>query len=79
MFLWDSAGQMQYVDIKRQLYKKFDALLLIFDLAQLSSFQFMTRWVSEFHQSIGVDNFIMYLVGNKVNLDDVRKVKAEDA
>jgi GTPase SAR1 family protein len=63
--LWDLSGAPDYVDVRSELYFGSDAVLLVYDVANSSSFIKLDGWLQELN-SFGLKNFVVCLVGNKV-------------
>ncbi|EFA76522.1 Rho GTPase [Heterostelium album PN500] len=88
--LWDIAGRQTFRQITfTNLYKGADALVLVFDLTDLKSFENLDGWLEEFKLSVctqyikndlGDSRFVrlpMMLIGNKCDLVDKRVVTRE--
>ncbi|MHA1147013.1 MAG: Rab family GTPase [Promethearchaeota archaeon] len=76
--IWDIAGQDKYSFMRDNFYYGTDGVLLIFDLTNIKTYDHITNWLNEIHNSIGKE--IPYiLVGNKVDLiEDVGEVVPHD-
>ncbi len=80
MILWDIAGQAKFETMRRHFYQGSEAILLIFDLTNRTSFISIKNWyhdvmknMEKHHQMTG------YIFGNKTDLTEVRKVKLVEA
>ncbi len=79
--LWDIAGQAKFETMRRHFYQGSEAILLIFDLTNRTSFTSIKSWYHDVmknmekhhHQMVG------YIFGNKSDLTEVRKVKLVEA
>ena len=80
--LWDIAGQNKFQTMRRHFYQGSEAILLIFDLTNRISFNSIKNWYEDviknmekqYHQKM-----IGYILGNKSDLIEVRKVKLVEA
>ncbi|CAF5135531.1 unnamed protein product, partial [Rotaria socialis] len=43
--LWDTAGQEKFFNITRSYYRNADAIILVYDRTDASSFQNIARWM----------------------------------
>ena len=79
--LWDIAGQAKFETMRRHFYQGSEAILLIFDLTNRTSFTSIKSWYHDVmknmekhhHQMVG------YIFGNKSDLIELRKVKLVEA
>lgn len=76
--IWDTAGQERYRSITNSYYQGSKGVLIIFDLANIDSFNNINRWVNEYKMNSD-SNSIMVLVGNKCDLIDQRVISKEMA
>ncbi|CAF2580616.1 unnamed protein product [Rotaria sp. Silwood2] len=67
--LWDTAGQEKFFNITRSYYRNADAILLVYDRTDASSFQNIARWMRNIDEN-APDDVIRILVGNKSDLHD---------
>ena len=74
--VWDTAGQEQYRNITQSFLRGADGILLCFDLTNKMSFDQISDWMHSIHDcaSTTVD---IFLVGNKCDLQDQRKITNE--
>jgi small GTP-binding protein len=76
--IWDTAGQEQYRSLTPVYFRSAAAAFLIFDLTNRASFDHLDDWVESFRNSSS-DRALLFLVGNKCDLDDDRKVTEDEA
>jgi small GTP-binding protein len=74
--IWDTAGQEQYRALSPLFYRDADVGIVVFDLADSSSFGKCKQWVSDLREARGLDIAIV-LVGNKLDLPSIRTVSFE--
>ena len=75
--IWDTAGQDRFRSITKNYYKGSHGIILIYDVTSLKTFENVKSWVSQIHEEIS-DKVVIYLVGNKIDMDDERKVQTEE-
>ena len=75
--IWDTAGQDRFRSITKNYYKGSHGIILIYYVTSLKTFENVKSWVSQIHEEIS-DKVVIYLVGNKIDMDDERKVQTEE-
>jgi len=76
--IYDTAGQERFRSITSSYYRDADALLLIFDVTNRTSFDNIRNWLSQVRE-YAKETVQITLVGNKIDLCAQRKVKADEA
>ncbi|WCJ42447.1 Ras-related protein Rab-5A [Euphorbia peplus] len=76
--IWDTAGQERYHSLAPMYYRGAAAAVVVYDVTSMESFERAKKWVLELQRQ-GNPNLIMFLVGNKVDFEDRRKVTSEEA
>ncbi|KAL3525101.1 hypothetical protein ACH5RR_013473 [Cinchona calisaya] len=76
--IWDTAGQERYHSLAPMYYRGAAAAVIVYDITSTDSFARAKKWVQEL-QKQGNPNMVMALAGNKADLEDKRKVTAEEA
>ncbi|KAF7694718.1 Ras-related protein Rab-10 [Cucumispora dikerogammari] len=72
--IWDTAGQERYESITRSFYRDADAILLVFDLTDLRSFNSVDKWYKKilketnFNEDKNRKHLPIFLIGNKYDL-----------
>ncbi|KAH9800627.1 Rab5/RabF-family small GTPase [Citrus sinensis] len=74
--IWDTAGQERYYSLAPMYYRGAAAAIVAYDITSMDSFERAKKWVQELQRQ-GNPNLIMFLVANKVDLEEKRKVKNE--
>eukprot|EP00755_Sulcionema_specki_P035597 Sspe_Gene.105192::Locus_82246_Transcript_1_1_Confidence_1.000_Length_841::g.105192::m.105192/K07891/RAB22; Ras-related protein Rab-22 len=76
--LWDTAGQEMYHSLVPVYFRQAAAVVLVYDILNTKGLQAARSWVDQVveHAPPGV---IMALAGNKLDLEDERKVSRADA
>ncbi|ELP83675.1 rab5, putative [Entamoeba invadens IP1] len=74
---WDTAGQERYHSLTPMYYRGSNAALVVFDITSDSSYAQAKKWVDELRES--ANDTMIFLVGNKCDLEGSRSVTKEDA
>ena len=74
--IWDTAGQERFESIPKQYYEKIEGVFLFYDVTNEKSFDNIIKWLKDILEG-GHKDLIVYLLGNKVDLIDDRKVSYE--
>ena len=80
--IWDTAGQERFKSLRTPFYRGSDCCLLTYAIDDPQSFQNVAMWKKEFLYYADVkdpDNFPFVVLGNKSDMVEERKVKAEEA
>uniref|UniRef100_A0A672NWN8 Ras-related protein Rab-6B-like n=1 Tax=Sinocyclocheilus grahami TaxID=75366 RepID=A0A672NWN8_SINGR len=75
--LWDTAGQERFRSLIPSYIRDSAAAVVVYDIANLNSFQQTSKWIDDVRTERGSDVIIM-LVGNKTDLADKRQVSVEE-
>lgn len=76
--IWDTAGQERFKTITYSFYKQANGVIVTFDVTNSLSFTNVKTWLESIYQHAD-PNIVKVLVGNKIDLDDDRKVTTEEA
>ena len=76
--LWDTAGQERFKSLALTYYRKAHGILLLFDVTKKSSFFACKNYLEEVRMN-SEKKCIVYLVGNKIDLENERQITKEDA
>lgn len=75
--IWDTAGQERFRSVTHAYYRDAQALLLLYDITNQSSFDNIRAWLTEIHEYAQRDVVIM-LLGNKADVSSERVIRSED-
>ena len=75
--IWDTAGQERLRSLCKNLYKKANGIILMFDVTNKSSFDNIKNWVSQIKQEAS-EKVCVILVGNKIDDVDKREISKEE-
>ena len=77
--LWDTVGQEKYRLLNALFIKGAHCIILGYDVTNRHSFDSIRDfWYNKVKEKTEIDNVLIYLVGNKIDLDDLRKVENEE-
>lgn len=76
--IWDTAGQERYRAVTSAYYRGALGAMLLYDITKRPTFDHVVRWVEELRAHAD-NSIVIMLIGNKVDLVDLRAVPAEDA
>ena len=71
--IWDTAGQENFRSITRAYYKNSCCAFLVYDITNRESFFNIHTWMEEC-KAQSPKSILMVLIGNKVDLEEKRKV-----
>lgn len=66
LLIWDTAGQERFKSLAPMYYRGAAAALLVFDVADLSSFDKVQDWVNELQTNV-FDDILICIVGNQID------------
>ncbi|XP_006045257.1 ras-related protein Rab-37 isoform X1 [Bubalus kerabau] len=75
--IWDTAGQERFRSVTHAYYRDAQALLLLYDITNKSSFDNIRAWLTEIHEYAQRDVVVM-LLGNKADVSSERVIRSED-
>ena len=75
--IWDTAGQERYKAITKIYYQKSDAIIFIYDITSIESFEALKKTYNEVKQTIDIAKINIFIVGNKNDLYLNQQVKKE--
>ncbi|MBV94812.1 Na(+)/H(+) exchange regulatory cofactor NHE-RF1, partial [Eschrichtius robustus] len=75
--IWDTAGQERFRSVTHAYYRDAQALLLLYDITNKSSFDNIRAWLTEIHEYAQRGVLIM-LLGNKADVSSERVIRSED-
>uniref|UniRef100_A0A0D9WTF2 Uncharacterized protein n=1 Tax=Leersia perrieri TaxID=77586 RepID=A0A0D9WTF2_9ORYZ len=76
--IWDTAGQERYHSLAPMYYRGAAAAVVVYDISSTDSYVRARKWVDELQRQ-GNPHLVMALVGNKVDLEEKRKVGTQEA
>jgi len=76
--IWDTAGQERYHSLAPMYYRGAASAIVVYDITNRQSFVRAKSWVKELQRQ-GNPNIVIALAGNKLDLQDQRKVEIDEA
>ena len=76
--LWDTAGQERFKSLVLTYYRKAFGILLLFDVTKRSTFESCASYIENVRLNSD-KNCVVYLLGNKIDLESERQVKKYEA
>jgi len=73
LMIWDIAGQPQFYMLHRPYFNGADGMILTFDITRSSTFSNVQNWFNT-AQKFGLSSIPRLLIGNKIDLQDERKI-----
>ena len=75
--LWDTAGQEKYRSMTTSYYRGVNIIIIVFDVTNKISFEHVKDWIDNINNFAKM-NVIKILVGNKIDLNDLRVISFDD-
>jgi len=75
--IWDTAGQERYHSLAPMYYRGAQAAIVVYDITSAESFERAKNWIKELQRQ-GNPNIVIALAGNKVDLEDRRKITTQE-
>ena len=75
--IWDTAGQESFQSITRIFYRGANWVFVTYDITNEDSFDNLKKWIKEARNQADPDT-VFILIGNRVDLEDSRKVPYDD-
>ena len=76
--IWDTAGQERFRSLAPVYYRDAKGAIVVFDITDANSFSKAKQWINELRSARG-DQVVIFLVGNKVDLQFIRVVQTSEA
>jgi Ras-related protein Rab-14 len=76
--IWDTAGQERFRAITRSYYRGAAGALLVYDITRRSTYNHLSGWLTD-TRNLANPNTVIFLIGNKCDLDGRRDVTYEEA
>jgi len=76
LILCDTSGQERFRSITRSYYKNVLGAIIVYDITSRKSFLSLHEWIQDINDN--TDNVVMFLVGNKCDLEKRRQVSYDE-
>ena len=79
--LWDTAGQERFKSLTPNYFKNAEGVMLTYDITNMESFENLKYWINSIKTHLGDKNIFIpiIIVGNKLDMEDKRKITKENA
>ena len=74
--IWDSAGQERFKSITKSFFRNANGILFVYDITNRKTFHSVKDWIKD--SELNASNFEKILLGNKIDLEEKRKVKKSE-
>jgi len=74
--IWDTAGQERFNSVQQGFYRGAHGVILVYDICNRATFSHLSSWYSQ--AKISSDGSTFMLVGNKMDLESKREVRADE-
>ena len=75
--IWDTAGQEAYRYLVPMYYRGTDIAIIVFDLSKKETFNSVRQWIEDVRKNCS-DNVMIYVIGNKSDLEEIRDVSRKE-
>ncbi len=76
--LWDLGGQDYFKRFRKTYYTGTQAAFIVFDVCERVTFINIKKWYEELKEFLGNKNIPIVIVGNKIDLSDLRSVQYKE-
>ena len=76
--IWDTAGQERFKTITYSFYRQAQGVMIAFDVTNRESFENVKNWIDSI-ENHAKENIQKVLIGNKIDLEDERKISKTEA
>ncbi|VDN30769.1 unnamed protein product [Gongylonema pulchrum] len=76
--IWDTAGQERFRAVTRSYYRGAAGALMVYDITRRSTYNHLSSWLTD-ARNLTHPNTVIFLIGNKSDLDGQRDVTYEEA
>lgn len=77
--IWDTAGQEKFRSLTSSYYRGGQGVILVYDVTRPETLKNLKEiWLKELEIYADLDDLILMVVGNKVDLEEERKVSTEE-
>ncbi len=75
--IWDTAGTERYKSLTKNYFRGSNGIIIVYSITDKKSFEDISNWIEQIREEIK-DDIIIYLVGNKCDLNNNRVVSYEE-
>ena len=70
----DTAGQERFKAIAKNLFKKADGIIIMYDISNIKTFHNIKNWLDNIKDNVDFSKIGLVIAGNKIDLNDKREV-----
>ena len=80
LHVWDTSGDERFKSMTNLYYRDAQVAILTYDVSNMQSFEGLGYWLKELSDKVNKDNMLLFLVGNKCDVDsNMKQVSASKA
>jgi len=80
LHVWDTSGDERFKSMTNLYYRDAQVAILTYDITNSQSFEGLTFWLNELNDKVNKDNMLLFLAGNKCDVDNnMKKVSSKEA
>ena len=79
LVVWDMGGERTFNKVRRDYCSNAQAAIIVYDVCRPASFESVEEWYRGMDKSVAHKPVVVWLVGNKVDLNENRLVDEEEA
>lgn len=80
LHVWDTSGDERFKSMTNLYYRDAQVAILTYDVSNMQSFEGLGYWLKELSDKVNKDNMLLFLVGNKCDVDsNMKQVPASKA
>ena len=80
LHVWDTSGDERFKSMTNLYYRDAQVAILTYDITNSQSFEGLSFWLSELNDKVNKDNMLLFLAGNKCDVDNnMKRVSSKEA
>jgi Ras-related protein Rab-5C len=80
LHVWDTSGDERFKSMTNLYYRDAQVAILTYDITNSQSFEGLNFWLKELNDKVNKDNMLLFLVGNKCDVDNnMKRVSSKEA
>lgn len=68
--IWDTAGEEKFRSITPMYYKNASAIIIVYDITTLQTFQSLSKWVEEIDKNLNREDITIAVVAHKIDMPE---------
>ena len=78
LHIWDTCGQEKFRSLIQNFYRKASLAFIVYSVTDRESFEQVDNWYREVKNNTGNVDIKIFLIGNKIDLENLRVVQTEE-